>query len=323
MTTNAKLHHYVPQFELSYFGEDGMVWVYDRKDKSFKRQSIRSTLAINNYYSFKLPTGEINRDIEEALSVGESIAAPILKKLNSGNWKLTLEERWEFAAYLALKWTRTPTHQKKTEAIFETVIKMENRKLASDEEKFNEATKRISKETGEKVDLKGQKEFMMDGSRYYVETDRLTSLQSMVMGLKDTYEEIFKMGWVFRYAPKGKAFITSDNSFFVKYLGPTDNPLGYGLRSPNTLTFVTLTPKVCLTLLNTTESITAVDRLHGDMLNDLNNYVGLFSNRFVISHSEALLKKVIERTKLDNAEPYEAIIEVQINEKEVMKVIKP
>ena len=167
MVTNAKLHHFVPQLELSYFAQEEMIWVYDRKINTFREQKIRNTMAITNYYSFYDSTGKINKDLEEALSIGEGIAAPIIKRLVAGDWKLTIQERLEFSAYLALKWTRTPTHQKKSEAIFEAIVKLENKKLASNEKKFKEVMKRISTETGEKIDIEEQRKFLLDEKILY------------------------------------------------------------------------------------------------------------------------------------------------------------
>lgn len=144
----------------------------------------------------------------------------------------------------------------------------------------------------------------------------------MVLGLKSIYQEIFNMAWVFRYASKNKAFITSDNPFFIKSFSPTNNPLGFGLRSPNTVAFIALTPKVSLTLLRTNTIGTGVSILSDGLVNDFNNYVALFSNRFIVSHNEKLLKHIIKRTQLSTKKPYSSIVEVKMAENEIMTVTK-
>jgi hypothetical protein len=321
-TSGPKLHHYVPKFELSYFANDEMVWVYDRETGEIRRQNIRNTTAISNYYSFTLPSGETVKDLEEALSVAEGIAAPIIRKIDKGEWRLTPEERWEFSAYLALKWTRTPTQQRKIEALFEALVKIEARKLALNEEKFNKVMDSLELDTGEKIeDRESQRKFMLDIDGYGVETTRLTSLQMMVRNLKETYEVIYGMRWIFRYVPKGKGLVTSDNPFFVKSFLETDNPLGFGLFSPHTITFVTLTPRVCLTLINTNTGQGA-GKMTGDMVNDLNSDIALFSARFVISHEEQLLKKIVERSKIAQIKPYKTKVEFQISPTQSIKVTK-
>lgn len=311
MKANPKHHHYVPEFELDYFANNKILWVYDRKLKVIRPQSVKDTAAISHYYSFKTTTGEIDNGMEHALGVAESFAAPIINKIHENeSYKFTPQDKLEFATYLALKWTRTPMHQKKSEAIFEAVIKTSSRKLATDENKFKEAMNYVAQKTGKEVgDIKGQKEFMMNPDRYTVETTRLTSLQSMALGLKPSYEAIYNMRWVFRFAPKEKAFITSDNPFVVKPFFETDDPLGCGLYTPHTVTFIALTPRVCLTLTRGGTEIYG-GKIPGDMVNEINETLALFSTRFVISHNERLLRRTIERTKLSNIKPYNAVVTV-------------
>ncbi|MFA6533118.1 MAG: DUF4238 domain-containing protein [Patescibacteria group bacterium] len=317
----SKRHHYVPQFELEYFSNDDFVWVYDRKQDEFRHQRIKDTAVISNYYSFTTPSGEVDDGLEKALSIGEGIAAQLIKKINKGDWRMTPQDRLEFSTYLALKMLRTPSHQKKSETLFEAMIKVETRKLANDEKKFTDAMKYVEKETGKKItDLEGQKEFMLDPKRYKVETTRLTSLQTMVTSLKDAYQAIYGMYWVFRYAPKGYSYITSDNPFFIKPYFPTNNRLACGLFTPHTVTFVILTPKVCLTLLRRDKIGQAAGKVNREMINEVNNDVGLFSTRFLFSHNERLLKKIVERTNLPKTKPYKIIIEVDDGIKERFKV---
>jgi len=310
-----KLQHYYPQFELAYFTNKGNLWIYDRIKNSYRQQGTKSTGAITDFYTFIDNKGKKHKELESALSRCESIAVPTIKKIHEGDHGLTVIERSEFSAYLALRLLRTPIHQRKSEAIFEAVMKVESIKTASNIEKFNEMicdVENIEKTTVS--DKEGLRNFMRDASKYTIQTGRLVGLQTMVMNMRKTGEEIFNMGWIFYYAPKGRSFITSDNPFFVWPFFESMNPLGYGLRSTPAMTIVPLTPRVCLGLFYRHGQAGYKRRdIHGDMVRSLNKQTALYSGRFVISHNEKLLRKIVKTTRLSEKEPYKVIIEVEGN----------
>jgi len=310
-----KLHHYYPQFELEYFTDVGKLWIYDRLKNSYRQQGTKTTGAITDFYTFSDDKGKKYKELEASLSTCESIAAPVIKKIHKGEYKLTGIERSEFSAYLALKWLRTPIHQRKSEALYETLMKVESIKIASNSEKFNRVLDEVEKKEKTTIpDREKLREFMKDESKYTIQSERLVGLQTLVMSLRETGEEIFNMGWVFYFACKGRSFITSDNPFFIWPFFESDNPLGYGLRSTPAMTIIPLTPRVCLGLFyrNGHPPYKRKD-IPGNMVNDLNNQIALYSERFVISHNKALLRKTIDRTKLFEKEPYKVIINVEGN----------
>ncbi len=301
-----------------------MLWIYDRVKNEYRQQSIKNTAAITNYYSFESTFSKNDPGLEHALSVGESICAPIISKISKGNWRLTVQDRWELAAYIALLWTRTPTYQKKVEALFEAVSKVELIRLAEDEKRYNEAISHVEKKTGEKLkDREAHRTFMKDPSRYRIDTSRLASLQTMVVNLKETYEVMYQMWWNFYYLLPEKAIITSDNPVYVRPFFQTSNPLGYALLSPHTATFIVLTPNVCMTMINNKEKIgIGKANLDDDMTDDINNYTALYSRRFVFSGNLELLKSVVNRTSLHSIKPYKLTVSIQMNATKTLEVTR-
>ncbi len=111
-----KLHHYVPQFYLRRFTQDGHFWVFDKKtDRSF-RTSPKSVAAETHFYKSAPFEHTLNAlFIEEALSAIEHDAAVItsqwitrleemkpLEKL-----EITRAERERFSLFVAVQWIRT------------------------------------------------------------------------------------------------------------------------------------------------------------------------------------------------------------------------
>lgn len=308
-----KLHHYYPQFELKYFTDEDKLWIYDRIKNSYRQQGTKTTGAITDFYTFTDDKGVKRKELEAALSLCESIAAPTIQKIHKGEYRLTGAERSEFSAYLALRWLRSPIHQRKSEALYEAIMKVESIKMASDKKRFNETLDQVEKKEKTIIpDREKLREFIKDAGKYTIETERLAGLQTMVMNMRETGEEIFNMGWVFYYAGKDRNFITLDNPFFVWPFFESENPLGYGLRSTPAMTVVPLTPRVCLGMFyrNGQAGYKKID-ISGKMDNDLNKQIALYSERFVISHNEALLKRIVEKTGLFEKKPYKIVIEVE------------
>lgn len=111
--SNPKKHHYVPQFLLRQFAEDGRehVYVLDKKTGRTFRANIGDVAAQNRFYEFTI--GEVTASLEQGLAEFESRAAEALRRtLSAGSLTpITILHRTILAALVAQLIIRTPHRQ--------------------------------------------------------------------------------------------------------------------------------------------------------------------------------------------------------------------
>ena len=81
MGKNPKRHHFLPEFYLNGFARDGLLWLYDRDRKQYRRQTPHNTAIIGHYYAFENQEGEKDYSVEKFLSVIEGKAKATIERL--------------------------------------------------------------------------------------------------------------------------------------------------------------------------------------------------------------------------------------------------
>ena len=111
--------HYVPQFYLREFLDpvleakgQNVIWLYEAGRHPSKK-SVKDVGYVPAFY--EIPAGSGNAPeaeepgfLEKRLAEMEAVAAPTLRKLARGDFKLTPQQRGEFAGFIALMMCRTP-----------------------------------------------------------------------------------------------------------------------------------------------------------------------------------------------------------------------
>ena len=104
----------VPRFYLNGFVEQDperkaqpMLWIYE-VNKAPSRSRPRNVVFENYFYRYAKAGEKETIDIEQRLSELESIAAPVLLRLDNGHFSLTPQERGECASLISLIPTRGP-----------------------------------------------------------------------------------------------------------------------------------------------------------------------------------------------------------------------
>lgn len=309
--TNQQLksfQHYVPRFLLDYFTSEGLLWVYDRELKSYRTQSAKSTAGENAYYVFAKKDGELSTALEEMFSQIEGVASSLIKDLASGKNNLDLQGKADLATFLSALYLRVPNSLKRTEEMSVKMTKEFMSRATRFDPHFEKGMGVIEKKLGKKLSKKQREEIR----RTFIEKDydlrfpKEHMLKSMMQMFQEFYLIFAQMEWTILRAPKNKAFITSDNpalTFNIKPEGFWGS--GIGILALNCETTAVLTPELAIFLSQKhnpdgIEYLTASPQL----IDNINFRTAICSSRFVVSHSEPLLKKWVERTHLDKREPY-------------------
>lgn len=300
-----KRHHYVPQCYLKNFADEkGMIWVFDRKTKEYRKQSIADTAVQNHYYRIKTKDGEYSTDVEKFFSTLEAEASVIIGKLVRVE-KVSQRDKEVLALFISFQRARVPDFEKLMNEADEKMMKRIN------EMKFHsiEATEAILKDFAEKADV-GKKhdvtpeemfEFIKEG-RYSVNFPREHSIKTMLNMGYELSGYFLQMDWLFLYAPNGSSFITSDSPYTL--VPPADNNpnsfwgAGVGILTPGSKKIFPVAPNVILIMGD-----------HGDMVVSgkapRNNMRGInlisarASDRFIFAKDEALLRFVVERSRVE------------------------
>ena len=107
--TAVENQHYVPQFYLRGFADGNKIQGFDLAEKRPLRGPVRRIASATRYYDLDLVGYLVS--IEDWLARLESHAAPVIAKLRSDPWAITLlseEEEDDLARFVAAQWLRSP-----------------------------------------------------------------------------------------------------------------------------------------------------------------------------------------------------------------------
>jgi len=300
--------HYVPRFLLEYFSIDGLLWVYDRHMKVFRPQPPKATAGEKAFYVFSDKKGEKNSALEEMFSVIEGSAAGIIRDLTSGKEKLDLKEKVELAMFLAALYLRVPESIKRSEDMEVQLAKEIMSKSVMFEGYFNKVMDEIENKKGKIITPEQRKDIQESfrDKKYDIVFPKGYALATLLSNMTDIYEIMAQMDWIIIRPPRDKAFVSSDHPAF------TFNPKpegfwgsGIGLLAPNCETIAVLTPKIAI-YLSQNHNPEGVRSMNGsaELIDNFNFRSTIVSSRFVISHSEALLRRWVKKTNLIERGPY-------------------
>jgi hypothetical protein len=202
-----KRHHYLPQFYLKNFCNNGFLWVYDRNNNKYRQQTPINTAVKKKYYTAIGPDGKSHNEIESVLANIEGKTKHIIEKINRKH-SIDLEDKCILAIFIAFLYVRVPEFEMEINELTEKFLKRCN-KLAIPNEKQAEIITKQFAETKNQENLSSKK--MLDFVRnenYRIKFSREHSL-SLMYSLAREFPLIFiQMDWQFWYSPKNSSFIT-------------------------------------------------------------------------------------------------------------------
>lgn len=283
--------HTVPQFYLNYFIESNSncLWVYDKKDVSFRGQSPINTTVIGDYY-LSSPDADGKKDtrMEKFLSIIEALSKPILDKWikNPPNWQE--EDKHIIAMFLSFMYSRAPRsiesakeiNQAGLDYVIEEMQKlsMEPAKLKKHYEEFCKVdAKNAAMSYDEFADFMSnpRKNFKLGINEKHAIGDSFSIAE-------DVFYWLMQMHWCI-CGIKGKHFfITSDAPLNVFVQTDKDKAIfGGGFALPNVEIAFPLSSKLCLFL--DKRSTEKYKHVYSDFVSEINNRTVHMAERFVIS----------------------------------------
>ena len=302
MAKSSKRHHYLPQFYLKNFTcEDGLLCLFDRETKTFRRQQPLNTALEKDFYAVTDKQGVKTDRIEQLISGLESGARDIIHRLDNRipGWK-DHEERAAFALFLALFRTRTPAFDKEQTALAEHLYRAMNRANHPSPEATAQGFKEFAEATGEDVSgIDAQQVFqIVRDDAYEVDVPRTYIIRLMLDSTLHLAEVLMTLDWTFVRAPRDLEFITSDAPFMTAPPPGESDSRAYGVRTPGAMTTIPLSPSVCVVIAGEGGN-DRYGHMRKDAVRRVNSNVAQNSDRFIIGRNQTFLERLVNRTRTD------------------------
>ena len=212
-----KKHHYTPRFLLEFFADDStkMFWVNDRNIGSVYINAPVNSSIIKGFYHFEMMNGQTSESVEEWLGEIESLAAPVIRRINDADVRLSADE-WERLIYFmsAMKF-RNPKHRENIESFHKRRIALWDAMFVANKSLLESHLRKLEEETETKINVSVDdlSDFIKKGE-YTVEVGPVESMRHITQLTQDFFCVLAEMNW-------GIASIKNEDDEFI--LG--DNPV--------------------------------------------------------------------------------------------------
>ncbi|MEX0616648.1 MAG: DUF4238 domain-containing protein [Candidatus Woykebacteria bacterium] len=305
LTNKPKKHHYVSQFYLrGFLDSNSQLNIFDRYNKVFLKRTPGGIAYNENYYTVDTKQEKGSTILEETLGLVETKAKPVIDKLTQHGAVLTKEERENLGLFLALQQQRVPDSEKAKREMAEKTYKAVAQKfahlLATNNEAFETTKKKVPKVKGSPELTQEDWLGLATGEKFKLEIEVPHSfvVKQMFDLALEVAPLICQMNWKVLYASKSRAFTTSDNPFILSG-SPWAPGRGVGLITPRSRKFFPLTKGACLFMGDQPTATLEFASATSDGVRQINRLTALNSDRYIISHNQDLLKRIVKITKVD------------------------
>jgi hypothetical protein len=287
-------HHYVPVFyQRNFANSEGLLWVYDRRLKTYKELNPRVICFEKDLYAVKPEHGVRDRRLESlVLSVVDGVAAAAIRELRVGRTP-EFSTADAIAYFVGVQFNRLPSMAKLVSDMHRKGAEEVMRLLAVDVNRMKSAVEDYTSKTDESVDV--TPESMVDavkGGHIEVSVSEVPWLKGMFKHAESLSKLILKFVWQILVAPPESGFITCDSPVVVV---PPAGVGAVGFAIPGTVTYFPLTRRLCLRLShNGPFGYRHADR---ETVRIVNHNIAASSERFVMGAVKAQLEGIISRSR--------------------------
>jgi hypothetical protein len=304
-------HHFVPQFYLRAFrdtavpeGQEPWLWVGDLGERSVERRAPKNVGKKANYYSFPDVDAKSPETLEEILSKVESEAAPVIKRLISGDLRFLEQDRANVLFFMAFFVGRTPFFCRMIEGPMAEIGKEVMLMSARQPDYFERTLREAQAQTGVEFtpeEVEDLRQWAANDSNYTVTLNPVVSLWTGIEMSLDTIFPVFEqMKWAVLRAAGNGGFLTCDNP--VSWFNPRPRPpfnAGRGLAMRNVEVTFPIAPN--LALLGTWEGPVGVLDARDRIVEELNRRRAVFAERHVFADRESLVRAALAfRQQIDS-----------------------
>jgi hypothetical protein len=305
-----KKHHYIPQFyQRGFTAGNGLLWVYDRKLKTYKQLPPKTICCVEDFYSIKCDSAPQDRQIESTiLSHIDGCGADVIRRVKSGE-HLDGPGFRELVRYVAFQYTRTPCFRRGIESLYIKNAELMSRIMFATPERAKEAIERYHQD--DTVQTTVTPESMVEavlGEHLQVKVTEAPFL-SQLLSLPEKLEPILE-------ASNAEVLIAPENTGFIF----CDNPIvavppegfdincgdGVGIAYPGAIRYFPLTRGLCLRL-GEPDFGFRYRRVAREIVRTVNCNVAANSERFIMGSDHAQLQSAVKKSRSQELDPGEHI----------------
>lgn len=293
-------NHYIPQrYQVGFANDSGKVWLFDRKTLHYREGAPINIGVQRDFYTTVDNDGISNDSVEKMLATLEAAVWSVLDRLDRRVDEIDEEDRIHLALFVAFMRTRTPAFDQMSNNMGNTMFQW----FAKARSPTPEAVaKDYKKATGKTINQVEAQEIFdaIHSEKYFVETPRQNNIKMMLNIALELGQAIVTMSWTIYWTTPDCTFVTSDNPFVVVPPSGKDTTIeGTGPLSPGATNLIPLSSTSLLCARQDgSEPLTFV-RANRDFVRFANQRVAHASDRFLLARDEALLKKLVKTTKVD------------------------
>ncbi len=293
-----KRQHYLQQFYLEGFTKSGMVAVFDRELNEIRVQQPVNTCVIGHFYTMEDSEGNRRFELEQLLSDYETKASNVIKKL-AGREKINVDERTDFAIFVAFAAFRTPDIVDSLKAFNSSLIRDMCDQMFGDIEdvKARMRSKSNANTTEEELNTEAQElvNFVKNG-QYEINTKHTWAVGMAIKMAFNVAPILAGRDWsIIHRETEKKSFITTDAPVLLTTVAPRERNLwGIGFGNTDALILFPLTESCLLAIHGNIGAL--YHMVAGEKkIRQLNLALANHCQRFVISRDEALVRSLTNR----------------------------
>lgn len=241
-----KRHHHLPGSYLEGFCREGMLWVFDSKQREYRQQQPINTAVRKHYYAVVDKDGNRRTDIESLLADIEGRATPVMRKLERSD-AIDRDDKEHLSIYLAFMMLRGPSFEEMVNDAHRQIAQLIGDITFKNEDRAKIALDTFARETGKKVVVSAADMVKFHQSRRYtIGVHRNASLRAMIDLSTKLADYFLRMNWVVIHAPERSGFVSTDSP--VSILPPSNRPhlMGTGIGTPSAVKIFPLSRRACL-----------------------------------------------------------------------------
>lgn len=292
LETHAKRHHHVPVSYMLRFSPDGKhVFVFDRVSNKMRRDIPHNVAVESEFNTVVIHGGKKERWAEAKLAEIDSIARPLLDKIERGE-TLSREERWYVSFFIAFGDTRGggfrhELHANGDDEEFEESFKsVDFSQIVPDGEERRRIEEAFAAVMGVWVDTSTIARIALDDMARVMSGG--ANVAAMVSTGFELAQLIFHAGWAIVKAPPDFSFITSDRPLGLWRTGRglASDPFEFDV-----LKLFPVSPTTAIIIGNLArEPFTTEETIDPPVVRLANAAIRRRSHRFVVAPSEVSLQ---------------------------------
>lgn len=280
-----KRHHFLPQFYLNGFSQNGKLAIFDESRNQFRVESSLNTAVRGHYYSFVDEAGFKVDEVESDLARIESRAKPAFQAL-SARQVLSTQDRYYMAVFLSFLACRTPAFER---AINEGITGLAEIVLRKNLAQPN-ASELFKSTPAELI-------AHLDSGQFGLKAHSNDRISRMIEQATELIEDFFMPDWTVIRTAKGNSFVTSDSPFAI--VSPETLPENsgfqrYGIASPEVVTSFPLSSRDCLLIAGWGGTLNYLSATKGQVRR-INLATVLEAEELLVARDEAHLRSLVRQ----------------------------